>query len=212
MKKILFQGDSITESGRAKDEKWSEKYQGSGYPVMVAAELGYKYPDKYTFINRGISGNSVVDILARVKTDIIKIKPDVLSILVGVNDVWRELKNNSGFSEKSFERIYDVLLYEIKENLPGAKIIIMEPFLLKGEDTLEHWDKFRSEVEKRAVVAKKLAEKYGADFIPLQARFDEMYEKASMGYWLFDGVHPTSAGHKIIADAWLQNFKKYENK
>ena len=207
MKKILFQGDSVTDSNRAKDEKWSEKYQGSGYPILVAAELGYRYPNEYSFYNRGISGNRVVDLLSRVKCDLINLKPDVVSILIGVNDVWHEINYKNGLSEESFERIYDILLCEIKEHLPNTQLMLLEPFVLQGEATIEHWSEFREEVEKRAKVTKKLAEKYNADFIALQSKFDKACTQAPAEYWLIDGEHPTSAGHKIIAEAWLDAFE-----
>ncbi len=206
MIKILFQGDSITDSNRAKDEKWSGKYQGSGYPVLVAAELGYNHPEKYCFMNRGISGNRVVDLLARVKCDFINLKPDVISILIGVNDVWHEINYANGISEKSFEKTYDLLLSEIKEYLPDVQLMILEPFVLPGEATTEHWEKFRGEVEKRATVACKITQKYNAKFVLLQEKFDKACEIAPAEYWLTDGVHPTTAGHKIITEAWLEAF------
>ena len=112
MIKILFQGDSITDSNRAKDEKWAEKYQGSGYPVLVAAELGYRHPEKYCFMNRGISGNRVVDLLARVKCDLINLKPDVVSILIGVNDAWHDFgENPNGVDAEKFFKIYSLAAF-----------------------------------------------------------------------------------------------------
>ena len=209
MKRILFQGDSITDGNRTRDEGMLNIYPGSAYPFLVSAELGYKYPNQYTFMNRGVAGNRVVDMLTRVRKDVINLKPDFVSILIGANDVWQEFLCQNGFSKESFERIYNVFLTEIKESLPDVKFIILEPFVLKGEGTMENWDEFRQEIEKRAAVSKKLAAKYDADFIPLQKKFDEAFLTAPMGYWLVDGVHPSPAGHKIIADAWLENFKKY---
>ena len=98
--KILFQGDSITDAGRSRD---NDQYIGTGYPLLVKSELGYKFPGKYEFINRGISGNRIVDLYARIKADIINIKPDVMSILIGVNDVWHEFGvNPNGVSSEKF--------------------------------------------------------------------------------------------------------------
>lgn len=88
MKTVLFQGDSITDMYRTSTQ---DEILGIGYPVLVAAQLGYEYPEKYKFINRGINGSRVVDVYARIKSDIINLKPDILSILIGVNDVWHEL-------------------------------------------------------------------------------------------------------------------------
>ncbi len=208
MIKILFQGDSITDSNRSKDENNQEIFQGCGYPVLVAAELGEKFPEKYIFQNRGISGNRVVDLLARVKKDLINLEPDVVSILIGVNDVWHEINYQNGLSEQLFEKVYDLLLSEIKEQLPNSKIMILEPFVLPGRATAEHWDEFEKEVKIRASVAYKIAEKYNTKFIPLQEKFDNACKNAPAEYWLFDGVHPTTAGHKIIADAWLEAFRE----
>ncbi len=210
MRNIVFQGDSITDCNRTREERRLDIYQGSGYPLLVAAELGYKYPNEYIVMNRGVAGNRVVDMLTRVRKDVINLKPDFVSVLIGVNDVWQEFLCQSGLSQESYERIYDVFLTEIKESLPDVKFIILEPFVLKGEGTEENWDEFRCEIEKRAVVSKKLAVKYGADFIPLQKKFDEALSKAPAEYWLVDGVHPSPAGQKMIAEAWLENFKKYE--
>ena len=206
MKKIVFQGDSITESNRAKDEKYQKEYTGSGYPTLIAADLGVRLIHEYEFVNRGISGNRVVDILARMKADIVNLQPDVVSILAGINDVLMQLLHGTGTDAGSYEKIYDVLLSEIKNQLPDVRLMILEPFVLKGQTTQDQWKEIRKETEKRAQICRKLALKYRADFVPLQQKFDEMYEKAPMGYWLFDGVHPTSAGHRLIADEWIKAF------
>lgn len=207
MKKILFQGDSITESNRAKDAKYCKEYTGSGYPTLIAAELGCRYINEYEFINRGVSGNKAVDIFSRINRDIISICPDILSILAGVNDVMLGIQCGDGFDAIGYGKTYDLMLSEIKRLLPKTEIVILEPFVLRGEVTEKYWERFRSEVEKRACISEKLAEKYNFTFIPLQNKFDEAYKKAPKGYWLFDGVHPTSAGHKIIADEWIKVFE-----
>ena len=127
MKKFLFQGDSITDAGRARD--WDLSL-GSGYSTVVAATLGTEFPGEYEFINRAISGNRIVDLYARIKTDIINLKPDALSILIGINDVWHEVNHQNGVSAEKYEKIYDMLIEEILEALPDIKIYILEPFLL----------------------------------------------------------------------------------
>ena len=111
---ILFQGDSITECGRS-IENFSK--MGDGYPLLVKAHLGYEYPGKYEFQNRGISGNRIVDVYARIKADITNLKPDYMSILIGVNDVWHELDRQNGVDEEKFEAIYSMLIEEIKQDL-----------------------------------------------------------------------------------------------
>ena len=210
-KRILFQGDSITDALRSRE---SDLYPGNGYPTLVKARLGYEHPGEYEFLNRGISGNRIVDLYARIKIDLINLKPDVLSILIGVNDVWHEMSRENGVSAEKFELIYDLLLTEVKEALPDVRILILEPFVLHGtateaiEEKPERWDYFRDETPLRAAAAKRVAEKHGADFIPLQARFDEACKLAPAEYWLWDGVHPTQMGHELIARAWLEAFEE----
>ena len=210
-KVILFQGDSITDALRSRD---NDQFAGNGYPTLVKAKLGYDEPGKYTFLNRGISGNRVVDLYARIKIDLINLKPDVLSILIGVNDVWHEEEIKNGVDAAKFERIYDMLLDEVQEALPGIRLIILEPFVLHGkatENTPEHptrWEYFRDETPLRAAAARRVAERHGAAFVPLQHLFDEACKLAEPAYWLHDGVHPTAMGHELIAREWLKAFRQ----
>lgn len=203
--KILFQGDSITDAGRARD---NDDSVGVGYPLLVKAALGYAAPAEHTFVNRGISGNRIVDVYARIKKDIINLQPDVMSILIGVNDVWHEFGDSpNGVDADKFYKIYDMLICEIREALPNIKIMIMEPFALCASATDGRYETFRSETEKRAAMAKKIAEVHGLTFIPLQAGFDALCEKAAPSYWLRDGVHPTPMGHEYIKGEWLKAFE-----
>ena len=159
-------------------------------------------------MNRGISGNRVVDVYARIKSDIINLKPDVMSILIGVNDVWHEVSKENGVDAEKYFTIYSMLIEEIKAALPDIKIMILEPFVLKGTATEEAWDVFRPEVEKRAAKAKMIAEKFNLPFIPLQDKFDEATLLAPADYWLRDGVHPTTEGHELIKREWLKFFQE----
>lgn len=196
MKTILFQGDSITDAGRSRD---NDNDRGTGYPTLVSAELGFKYPNEYKFINRGISGNRIVDLYARIKRDFINLKPEYLTILIGINDVWHEINDKNGVDNKKFFKVYCDLIEEIRSMLPDIKIFILEPFVLKASATEKSWSIFRRETEMRAESAKAVAEKFGLTFIPLQEKFDEAEKKAEASYWLGDGVHPTAAGHELIA-------------
>ncbi len=209
MKKILFQGDSITDAGRARNND----DLGRGYANLAAAKLGYTNPNEYAFYNRGISGNRIVDLYARIKCDMINIAPDYMSILIGVNDVWHEYPGKNGVDAAKFEKIYSMLIEEFKEACPNTDILIMEPFVLPGvgtdkelEDGSALYPVFRSEVEKRAAAAKRIADRYHLRFLPLQATFDELGAKISNDYWLADGVHPTLYGHEMMANAWLHAF------
>lgn len=203
MIKFLFQGDSITDAGRDRD---NEAGYGVGYPNLFAAEVGKEFPGEYYFINEGISGNRIVDLYARIKSDIINHRPDMMSILIGVNDVWHEINDKDGVAPEKFEKIYSMLIEEIKEELPDIKIIILEPFVLPGTGTSYAWDTFRSTLELNAQAAKRIAEKYELKFVPLQDKFDEACKKAEPSYWLADGVHPTAAGHAIIKDELRKAF------
>lgn len=203
--RILFQGDSITDAGR---DIHNDAGVGVGYPLLVKAALGFEYPEKYDFINRGNSGNRVIDVYARIKTDIINIKPDVMSILIGVNDVWHEFSDSpNGIDAEKYFKIYSMLIEEVQQELPDLKIMIMEPFVLKAFATEGNWDTFSSEVKKRAVMAKKISEKYNLPFIELQKGLDELSENTENSYWLGDGVHPTPMGHEYIKNEWIKKFK-----
>lgn len=205
MQRILFQGDSITDAGRARD---FDPDKGEGYPTLVSAELGFENPGEYEFINRGIGGNRITDLLARIKSDTINLKPDVLSILIGINDVWHEFDACNGVDADLYETVYSIIIEQIKKNLPNIKIMILEPFVLCDTATEENWTAFRSETEKRAAAAKRIAEKYGLKFIPLMKKFDEAAASHPDQTWLRDGVHPSSAGHELIKREWLKAFKE----
>jgi len=212
MKTILFQGDSITDCGRDRED---HTHMGLGYAFLVKAQLGYEQREVYDFQNRGVSGNRIVDVYSRIKRDILNLKPDYMSILIGVNDVWHELGDQpNGVDAEKFERIYSMLIEEIQGVLPNIKIMILEPFCLRAsatdntEEEPDRWNTFSSEVKKRAEKAKAVAEKYNLIFVPLQQAFDEAAETTETTYWSLDGVHPTAMGHEIIKREWLRGFKE----
>lgn len=208
---ILFQGDSITDAGRSRER---DDMMGRGYATMVAGNLGLDYPEQYRFLNRGISGNRIVDVYARMKADIINLKPDYMSLLIGVNDVWHEFAAGNGVATEKFEKIYTMLLEEIMEELPNIKIMLLEPFLLKASSTDatetrgDIYAPFRAEVEEKAATVKRIAEKLGLPFIPLQAKLDAVYNPEMRDYWLIDGVHPNAAGHMLITREWIKKFEE----
>ncbi len=210
-KLILFQGDSITDAMRSRD---NDLASGHGYPTLVKAKLGYEEPGKYTFLNRGISGNRIVDLYARIKADLINLRPDVLSVLIGINDIWHEIGHENGVPAEKFERVYDWLLTEAKEALPDVRMLILEPFVLPGhatnpiEERPDRWELFRTQTPLYAAAARRVAEKHGATFVPLQHLFDEACQLAEPAYWVHDGVHPTAMGHELIARAWLKAFRQ----
>ena len=205
--RILFQGDSITDCYRVKEGDALDLRMGMGYAMLCQAELMCQEPNKYEVMNRGISGNRINDLYARIKKDIINLKPDVMSILIGVNDVWHEFGEQNGVDADKYFKIYSMLIEEVKEALPDIKIMILEPFCLKERGNDAYWDEFKVEVAKRGEMAKKVAEKFNLPFIPLQGKFDEAAKLAPNAYWLVDGVHPTAAGHFLIKNEWIKAFK-----
>ena len=209
--KILFCGDSITDAGRARVDGASTGLGfgllGMGYAFLVSAHLGYAEPGKYEFINRGISGDRIVDIYARMKKDIISLKPDVMSIFVGVNDAWHDFAEiQNGVSPEKFYKVYDMLIEEVKQELPDIKIMIIAPASLRTYEDPEKNKAFNEEVKKRAEMAKKIADKYNLPFVELQKGFDELSKKEKDSYWLLDGVHPSPMGHEFIKNKWLEAF------
>ncbi len=202
--KILFQGDSITDAGRNREQLCL----GKGYPVMIGGELGAHFPGKYTFDNKGVSGNRIVDVYARIKVDCWNLEPDVISLLIGVNDVWHEFGNKNGVEPERFEKVYRMLIEDTKAKLPNIKFMLMEPFVLPGRATEAAWEDFSGTVYQLAEIVQKLAKEYNLSFVPLQEKLNAACKLCPPEYWLGDGVHPTAAGHRLISDAWLEVFHK----
>lgn len=209
MKKILFQGDSITDALRRREEINQEHYKGCGYPTLISARLGYECPGEYHCINRGVAGDRSVHMLERIYEDFLALKPDVISILIGVNDVWNNLGHEE-FAPHLYETCFSFLISQIKKDLSDCQLMILEPFVLCGSATENNWKDFSETVPKIARIAKEIAFEADAIFIPLQEKFDELAIKTKAELWLYDGVHPTSAGHELIAREWLNYFKKFE--
>lgn len=187
---------------------------GNGYAHFVKATLGAQHPGKYHFINRGESGNRIVDLYARIKADFINLQPDYASIYIGVNDAWHEISSQNGVDTQKFEKIYHMLIDEILEACPQTKIMIIAPFVLLGsatEDTQQtpnRWEQFQIDVAEKAAVAQRIAQAYGLPLIQLQPVMDEACKKAPPAYWAYDGVHPTPCGHELIKTLWLETFQK----
>lgn len=204
--KILFQGDSITDVGR-NTNNGSLISIGQGYPLMVDGKLSVKYPGRFTFENYGISGNRIVDVYARIKMHCWNLEPDVLSILIGINDVWHEVGGKNGVDAERFYNVYSMLVRDTIARFPRMKIILMEPFVLKGSATEAAWDYFAPETRLRAEAVRRIAEEQNQIFLPLQQVMDEATAIQPVAYWLGDGVHPTPAGHQLIADRWIECFE-----
>ena len=202
--KIVFFGDSITDA--AKNDTYLAYSYGQGYVGFVAGELLSQNPEKYEILNRGNSGHRIVDLYAGIQQRVWNNAPDVLSILIGVNDVWHGITANNGVDIKRFEKVYRAIIEESLELFPDLKIILCEPFFLDGTATHEHYNEF-CKIKSYAQTVKCLAQEYDLYFLPLQKKLDEKAAEYPAEYWLWDGVHPTRGGAKIIADEWLKLFK-----
>lgn len=203
---ILFQGDSITDGNRLKTNEWDLNHQmGHGYQFIINAKLGYEYPEKdYKFINRGISGNRIADLYGRWEEDTLRYNPDILSILIGVNDVHFYLENGSGSLADRYEKIYQLLIDEVKDNKADTKIVVCEPFVLPSKDGEDRYKKMMEHLIPIQQKAKIIAERNDAIFVPLQKKFEDAALKNGNEYWIWDGVHPTVCGHQLIAEEWLR--------
>lgn len=206
-KVILFQGDSITDGARGRNDD-PNHIHGHSYAYIVAAKLGRKYAEaRPLFINRGISGNRVSDLYARWNEDAISLKPDVISILIGVNDAWRIVNNEPTGATDRFERAYRHLLEETKEVLPKAQLVLCEPFIVKAGATVERWKQWTELIGNYQSIVRQLASEFGAIHVPIQEALNEACLRAEAAYWVWDGVHPTTAGHDLIAKQWLKAVK-----
>jgi len=194
---VLFQGDSITDCGR-NDDSFG---MGLGYVMRVASDFTVKFPHlNVKFINRGIGGNRVCDLVARWDEDCIALKPDIVSILIGINDVWRRYDNNDSTTVENFKAQYHDILTRTKRET-NAQIIICEPFVLPCPDDRIKW---REDLDPKIQAVRELAREFGAIYIPLDGIFAAASTRQASEVWANDGVHPTPAGNALIADAWLK--------
>jgi lysophospholipase L1-like esterase len=205
---ILFQGDSITDAGRTRDDNMynNSRALGSGYPMLAGADLLEKYASfNLKVFNKGISGNKVFQLADRWDTDCLSIKPDILSILIGVNDIWHKLNGQYNGTVEIYKHDYIALLERTKKTLPNVKLIICEPFAVPGVKAVD--DKWYPEFYGYQKAAREISDKFGATFIPFQKVYDEAQKHAPGSYWTGDGVHPTLAGAQLMAQAWLKVVK-----
>ena len=204
---ILFQGDSITDAGRIKTESAfnSPKALGSGYAYLTAAELLLEHPDKNLKIyNKGISGNKVYQLGERWEADALSLKPNVISILIGVNDYWHLVKSGYKGTLDIYRNDYRALLKQTKEKLPNVKLIVLEPFAILGTAVDKNWFPAFAEYQN---AARELANEFDAPFVPFQKVFDKALKVAPGSHWAPDGVHPSIAGAKLMSQAWLEAVK-----
>jgi len=198
--KILFIGDSITDCGRRSDP--NQPLGFNGYVALAAAKLQtHLASPQLEIFNRGIGGNRVKDLLGRLDADLLALKPTVVSIMVGINDTWRAFDSNDPTTTDAYEADYRKILTRIRDDL-GARVVLLEPFVLHVPPDRAKW---RADLNPRIDVVRKLAIEFKADLIPLDGFFAEAATQAPAEFWAADGVHPSLAGHQLIADAWLNN-------
>ncbi len=199
---ILFQGDSITDTGRNRTDAAANSASalGAGYPLLVAsAVLKTNAGAGLRFYNRGVGGDRVPDLAARWQRDAIALAPDVLSVLVGVNDYWHTRTKGYTGTVSDYESGYVALLEETRRALPEVRLVVLEPFVMKVGSVDASWF---PEFDQRRAAAERVARRIGATFVPLQSHFNDLTSTAPPQYWAADGVHPTLAGHEVIAERW----------
>jgi lysophospholipase L1-like esterase len=201
--KILFQGDSITDGNRGRSAD-PNHILGHGYVFIIAARHGAAFPEKgLDFANRGVSGNTVLDLEKRWQKDTLDLKPDVLSILIGVNDSGRHVPLDR------YEEVYDKLLTDAKAANPKIKLVLCEPFIVNHRATTPPNGCPNADVVKRQEIVAKLAAKHGAALVHFQKALDDACKRAPANHWIWDDVHPTYSGHQILADQWERTVREF---
>lgn len=194
--RILFQGDSITDGNRGRSAD-PNHLLGHGYVFIIAARHGAAYPgDKLDFLNRGISGNTVLDLEKRWQKDTLDLKPDLLSIMIGVND------NGKGVPLEQYEQVYNKIITAAKSVNPKLKLVLCAPFVKPAE-------KVNKTIVRRQEIVARLAEKHGAALVKFQPVFDSAAARAPADYWIWDNVHPTYRGHQLMADEWERVVREF---
>ncbi len=195
---VLFQGDSITDVGRNRETD----DLGGGYPRFVAGLFTSKYPGmNVKFLNKGISGNRTTELLSCWEEDCLALKPDFLSILIGINDTWRRFDSDTPTTAQQYESNYRTLLTQVRERLGDIPILIMEPFLMPFVPDKLNW---REDLDPKIHAARKIAQEFHAHYLPLDGLFASKSIECGYEIWSADGVHPTVAGHALIARQWLK--------
>lgn len=204
--KLLFIGDSITDVHRNRANPDS---LGRGFVSMIQQEFQRRgEAERYQVINRGISGNKIKDLVERWHKDCVSLQPDVVTILIGINDTWHNVGDDSLFgTEKAaglFEMYYTHLLASLR-NQSQARIILMEPFVFPFPEDRKMW---RKDLDPKIDIVRELADKFGAECIGMDRYLNEIGEEVGYEALSKDGVHPTEKGHALIAEAWMQRFEK----
>lgn len=197
--KILFQGDSVTDAGRDRNDPTD---MGNGYPRYASAMIQDSFPDiEFEFVNLGISGNRTEHLVERLESDFIEVQPDIVSILIGVNDVWHHyafefVETTDDQFEANYRRVLDNL-----KSRTNARILMIQPFLLETVDPGKQI--LCEELARKKTIVKKLADEYADAFLPLDEVLHTQIEEEP-AYYSADGVHPTPDGACYIGEAYLR--------
>ncbi|WP_329237788.1 SGNH/GDSL hydrolase family protein [Streptomyces sp. NBC_00111] len=194
---VLFQGDSITDVGRLVEP---DSPLGNGYARLAADRLRSGRPDSgITFVNRGISGDGISDLRARWREDAIDLEPDVVSILIGVNDTWRRYDSGVVTSARAYEDGYRAILTQVRDEL-DAQLILIEPFLVPVR--AEQWA-WREDLDPRIQTVRRLSEEFDTALLAADGLLNQAARAAGGAEHIAgDGVHPTPLGHALLAEAW----------
>ena len=205
---ILFQGDSITDGGRGRNNDPNHT-MGHGYAFSIASRVGEAFAEKTNmFYNRGISGNKVTDLQNRWQTDTPDLKPDVLSILIGVNDTHSVVRQQNIVTPEKYEEVYRSILSLTKAQLPDCMLVLCERFILPVGKVKDSWTVFNEDIQKRQQIVRTLVKEFDTVFVPLQKIFTDAVSRASNEYWMWDGIHPTYSGHELMAKQWIKEVSK----
>lgn len=201
---ILFNGDSITDALRDR----SDKYSLAGYSKLISEEIANRYPlAGIQCYNRGIGGDTSAQLLARLKGELEEIRPTVFSLLIGVNDTWRRFDSGTPIGCRTYEKNVDEILCMAEAYT--RRIIVMQPFLL---DVDRKKRKFRKDLDSKIRALERTVRKHGCEYVPLDGMFAEASCKRAPSELSYDGVHPTQAGHALIAEEWLKRVEfDFEN-
>ncbi len=200
--KIVFFGDSITDCGR---DRADDSKLGDGYVSILHEKLKNLYEDvHFEFLNRGVGGDRVFDLVRRVDADVVAQKPDIAVVLIGINDVWRKYDGSGlDFDLSAFVAAYEEVLQKIKAC--GAKLIVVEPFLFNVPDK----KRFRREFDPMLGAIRGLAEKYADAFVPLDEMFAGVSQSVGIAAYSADGVHPTHRAARLIADNVIKKIRLF---
>ncbi len=230
---VLFIGDSITDGNwgnpvgypcptEARSTTDMNHIYGHSYMFLIASQFQGETPEKdYRFYNRGISGNTLDDLEARWHDDVIKHSPDVISILIGTNDVHRYIEGDQSqpFDFDGWEKRYCALLDMTRDSLHEVSFVLGTPFTaytgnMRNYNSEEDFALRKSTIDRLDSIVEKIAADYGAVFVPYHELFKQLdadYPSLPVTYWIWDGIHPTPAGHRRMADMWIDRTKSIFN-